>query len=420
MFSTGSGGASSGANHAIGLGPTETMRAVFVLEQLSGGSSGATVIGFSKDAVGAAPAASFANGYGIGIPASSSAQVKRYNAGSTEDLGVASGSGQWIVTVTVDLTCASVVARPVDGSAEFRGRWDRAGINVNNLQIFMSDVRGTSGQAISKASMRRAVSTMSPRAGIEGIGASVHWSRLGTSGFRIALPKSYDSRVPTPTVVLFHGGGSDETHWADNANGRGVANTFLDAGYIVIGASHTSNRVTYGAQISLDAYAIAFEQAAKLYNLGPVVFYGNSMGGIESLLSLAQGRIPGVVAWIGSVPTASLEAAWDFTPGYLDRTVEIKAAYGIAGDGADYASKTAGHDPMLLDPKAFGGVPMYAVVATDDTSVHQARNWDVFAPRVAPYAQEMKRLDITGGHSSSQIAANAASMVEFAKKYAPI
>lgn len=485
VYSTGTGGSASGANHAISLGATETMRAVFILEHVPGGGSGITAIGFSKDAAGAAPAASVANGYAIGIPAASAGQVKRYNGGTSEDLGTAAAAGQWIVTVTVDSTYASVVARHSDGSLEFRGRWARSGININNLFIFMSDVRALTGQSISRVAMRRGIATMVPRALVEGIGASVQWSQLGTSGYRVALPKTYDSRVPNPVVVLFHGGGSDETHWADNANGSGVANAFLAAGYIVIGAAHTSNRTTYGAQISLDAYVTAFEEAGKLYNLGPVVVYGNSMGGIESLLALAEGRIPGVVAWIGSVPTASLEAAWRFTTGYLDRTAEITTAYaiaastlsaaaslgatsvssaasfaagtdviigtyasgwetatvtGVTGSGpyalslsapltaayasgaaiSDYPTKTAGHDPMRLDPQAFGGIPMYAVVATDDASVDHTRNWDVFSTRVAPYSTEMKRLDITGGHSSSSIAGNSASMVAFAKKYAPI
>ena len=111
---------------------------------------------------------------------------------------------------------------------------------------------------------------------------------------------------------------------------------------------------------------------------------------------------------------------WNLTPGYLDRIESIRLAYGIASDGSDYAAKTAGHDPILLDPRVFGGVPMYVVVATDEEALDQSRHWDVFAPRVAPYSPAMKRLNITGGHSTTAIAGNAASMVDFAKKYAPV
>lgn len=417
VFSTGTGGASSGANHAISLRADEQMRAVFVLNHVAGGGSGTTVIGVTTDTAGSAPAASAASFYGIGIPATSGGSCKRYNGGTNEEVGTSNPAGTWIVTITADLTYFSVVARHVDGSVEYRGRWARAGVNLNNLGIFMSDARALTGQSIGRVAMRRGVATASPRTGVEDIGATVQWGQLGTSGYRIALPAGYDSRVPVPTVLAFHGGGSDETHWADNGNGRAVANAFLTAGYAVLGAAHTTNRVTYGAQISLDAYATALQQAALLYNLGPIVVYANSMGGIESLLSLASGRLPGVVAWVGSVPTASLEAAWNFTPGYLDRTTEIKAAYGIAADGSDYAAKTDGHDPMLLDPRAFGGLPMYAVVATDDASVDHTRNWTAFAPKVAPYSPEMARLDITGGHSSAAIGTAAPSMVTFANKY---
>lgn len=420
-YSTATGGALSGAAYPISLAANETMRAVVQVNQVAGGGSGTIVVGVGKDAPGAFPASGLTNCFGIGLGASSSAQHLRYNGGSTEQLGVLATTGPWTFTITVDLNYASVVARSADGLTEYRGRWARSTIgSINNITIFCSDARALTGQSFGPIGIRRAVATMTPRAGVEGVLPSVQWSQLGTSGYRIALPTSYDSRVPNPAVLMFHGSASDETHWGDNGNGRGVANAFLDAGYVVIGASHTTNRITFGAQMSLDAYVTAFMEAAKLYNLGSVVFYGNSMGGIESLLSLAEGRIPGVVAWIGSVPTASLDAMWNLTPGYLDRIEHIRTAYGIAADGSDYAAKTAGHDPMMLDPRLFGGVPMYAVVATDDEALDQSRHWDVFAPRVAPYATEMKRLNITGGHSTNQIAANAASMVEFAKKYAPI
>lgn len=419
LYSTGTGGASSGANRSVSLRSDERMRAVFVLNQVSGGSSGYMIVGATNDTAGAAPSASGASMFGIGLPANSTGQVRKYSgSGGTTDLATGAATGTWIATLIADATYLTITVRLSDGSVEHRARWLRSSVNINNLGVFMSDTRTTTGQSIGRVAMRRAVATISPRVGVEDQGTTVYWSQVaGTAAVRVALPAGYDSRVPCPAVLMFHGGGSDETHWVDNSNGRQVANAFLAAGYITIGATYGTNLTTYGADISLDAYVTAFMQAAQLFNIGPVVIYANSMGGIESLLTLASGRIPGVVAWTGSVPTASLDAAWNFTPGYLDRTAEIKTAYGIASDGSDYATKTAGHDPMLLDPTMFGGVPMFAVVATDDAAVDPSRNWNAFAPRVAPYSVEMQRFDVTGGHSSSSIGANAARFVAFANRY---
>lgn len=133
------------------------------------------------------------------------------------------------------------------------------------------------------------------------------------------------------------------------------------------------------------------------------------MGNTEALLTLSQGRVPGVVAYIGTVPAVNLAAAY----ANAAFTASIKTAYGIASDGSDYAAKTAGHDPALLDPRLFKRVPMWALVATDDTAL----KWTPFAARVAAYQGEVITVPTTGGHSTSQIAAHAADMRAFAAAY---
>lgn len=83
------------------------------------------------------------------------------------------------------------------------------------------------------------------------------------------------------------------------------------------------------------------------------------MGGIESLLTVAERRIPGIVAWIGIVPTENLAGCYA-NPLF---SAIIRDANGIAVDGSDYAAKMVGHDPVLKSGPGFRGIAMWALVA---------------------------------------------------------
>jgi hypothetical protein len=84
-----------------------------------------------------------------------------------------------------------------------------------------------------------------------------------------------------------------------------------------------------------------------------IVTYGNSMGGLESLLTLAERRIPCILASLVTVPVTNLAAS------HADAvsTTTIRTAYGMASDGSDYAAKTSGHDPLLMKGWQFRGLP---------------------------------------------------------------
>jgi pimeloyl-ACP methyl ester carboxylesterase len=302
-----------------------------------------------------------------------------------------------------------------DTTVEYRSKFARN--TVNNIAVFNSDSRNLTGHSVGKIGVRKATVTVTPRTGLEGLAPSPNWTTVGNANMRVALPTTYDSRKPAPVVMMFHGNGSNETHFADHVAGKAVANAFLAAGYIVVSAANGPNVSTWGAQAGLDAYYTAYQYVRDHYAIGPVVFYGNSMGGIESLLTLAERRIPGVVAWVGTVPVCNLSANY---VGALNAQLfkpTIATAYGIAGDGSDYAAKTVGHDPVLKAGSAFRGVPMWVLVATDDVAVIPSENFDLFQPIVAPYAAELVRVNATGGHSTGAIASNAAAMVAFANKY---
>lgn len=389
------------------------MRAVFNFRMVLGGSSGGTMIGVSSDAAGATATAAAGTAFGIYFR-SFSTTPQRVSNGSFADIAGAPAlrAVDYTVTVTVDQMWISVVARSADGTDEIRTQRARSGFTVNNLFIFQSDSRELTGMSVGYVGARKQFATIAPRTSLEGVAYTTHWTGDGTNKFKLTLPLSYDSRVPQPVVILFHGNGSDENHFADNSNGKEAGNAFLAAGYATISAAAAS-LTTWGNAASTSAYVAAYRFFRDRYSLGPVLMYSNSMGAIESLNALADGRIPGVVGWATTHPAISLKSAYDdlFSVGF---TALIKTAYGIAADGSDYASKTAGRDAMLLEPGlSFRGVPMWVLYATDDAAVDQSRNAIPFVAKIQAIGVDIEVQTTTGGHSAA-IAAFMTSLTNFA------
>lgn len=417
VFANG-GGANAGANHAWALGTTGVGRATFIINKVAGSTnSGGVIVGVTSGTAGAAPTAGGGNARGLYFRPSS--VVQSVDSGTFTDLAGGLSAGLHKIVLVADATYLTITVRRQDGTLEYRARWARAGFSIQNLYIFNSDANLLTGSSIGPVSTRDSTASAAAgfRAGLEDVQSDAQWTAVGSTNIRVALPQGYDSRRPLPVVMAFHGNGSNALHFADHPAGQGVANAFLAAGYAVVSADNSGNVSTWGAQAGLDAYYTAYKYMRDNYPLGPIVFYGNSMGGLESLLTLAERRIPGVVAWVGTVPVCNLGANYVGASNAQLFKTTIATAYGIAGDGSDYAAKTAGHDPIVKSGTAFRGLPMWVLVATDDVSVIPSENFDLLQSIVAPYAPELVRVNATGGHSTTAIAANAAAMVTFANKY---
>jgi hypothetical protein len=410
-----------GANHSFRVPPGQTARAVFRVNYVGTGTAGNGVfVGFNRGAAGAAPAAGGAQSRGlyfrVGAGASDGAVNTMSDGAQTATSATGLGTSTWIATVTVDENWFSVSATAATGGApRVVARWarDDAAYPLNNLSIMINDARGLTGcsvEAITEATLGGANSAFSTGNTLTASQASpcVHWGSDNGDNFIVMTPPGYDSRKPTPAAILFHGNGSDELHWLSNSNGKAVADQFIANGYVVIAAANTGSVSTWGAQAGIDAYTRAYQYARDHYNLGPVVFYANSMGSIESLVTLAAETIPGVSAWMGSVPT------FDLAENYANAlfTATIKSAYGIASDGSDYAAKTSGRDPKLLDPLLFRGIPMWMIIATDDVAVTPAANGQALYAAVAS-TNPATKVEVTGGHSTASIASNASAMVSW-------
>jgi pimeloyl-ACP methyl ester carboxylesterase len=296
----------------------------------------------------------------------------------------------------VDKTNISCVAVRYDGNVEYRTSFPRSSFTVNNIYVFNSTSTGNTSAYINALGARKGITTLAPRAGIEGQERTVQWSTVpdGVNAARIALPANYDSRVPTPLVIAAHGHGATAAMFADDSHGKLMANAFLAAGYIVASTVGNATGTEFGSNKLINSQAALYKYVRDHYNIDGVFLYGISMGGLGSLLSAVDERIPDVRAWCGSSPICSLSWAYE----QAGWTTEIKTEYGIASDGSDYASKTAGNDP-LLKPEAFAGLPMFFVSSPADTVVTKANNADQLAAAVGPYAAEVKTYTAAGQHN---------------------
>lgn len=416
LYSTGSGGPSSGANKSYALGANENLRALFKVTIPSGGITGGAIVGVSQDTAGAVPSGGAAKAFGIYFRDPSTVTQVMDNGTVTDNpANLQSTAGDYTVTVTVDQTYISVVAVKTDNSLEISARRLRAGFAVNNLYVFNSDSRALTGISIGLVSARKSLQTISPRSFGEG-SKTMQWTGDGTQSFRIYLPANYDSRIPSPVAICFHGNGTDETHWTSSGNATnmaGMQKELVNAGFIVLTCSLNSSKTTWGNAASTNAYYEAYNYLKNNYAIGPVVFYANSMGGIESLNALAENKIP-CSAWAATVPTYDLKSNYNNSM----FTTLINSAYGIAADGSDYSTKTLGRDPALMSASAFRLLPMMILAPSDDVAVSTADNADALEKKVSGYALEVVRVPVPSGGHSFNVSPYIQQIVNFLKKYA--
>lgn len=414
LFSTGSGGANSGANYSYAMGADDQVRAVFRLTVPSIGTSGGIMIGVSKDASGAVPTSS--GGAAFGLYFSSNGFLFIMDNGTTTAPAETTTytAGDYIITLTIDKTYISVSSVKTDGTQEACARKLRSAFAVNNLFVFNSDSRGLSGMYIQKFSFRKGLQTVAPRLNLEGVTKTIQWTGDGTQSFRIYLPKTYDSRVPNPAVICFHGNGSSEADWSINANMKTMQKALVNAGFVVLTCAVDANKMTWGNTTATAAYYEAYKYLRSNYAISSIAFYANSMGGIESLNTLMENKIP-CCSWVATVPTFSLKNNYDNSM----FTSIITNSYAIY-NGATYDGKTSGRDPAINvknNPFVFRSVPMMILAPPDDTSVSKTENADKLAAAVKSTSTELIAIDVPSGGHSFDITPYTDTMIAFFVKY---
>jgi len=144
-----------------------------------------------------------------------------------------------------------------------------------------------------------------------------------------------------------------------------------------------------------------------------VVLMGGSMGGLATANAVIKSTIPNTVGAYIIDGAVSLSAMFAGNTGAYASS--IRAAYGIAADGSDYASKTATWDASTATGSALSAIRWRFVASTTDAGVIQTTNTDVFRPIAAVNGIESGLVQHLGGHLGGG-AASPADFVAFVKR----
>lgn len=363
------------------------------IEITVGASGSYTMVGFSESATWDATKSLNIGFRSDGVPFAYHGSAVGGGAGWVS-LGSAQASGTYYVTGVLDDHAISLTLTNASGSLMWRYRIPRTTMpSIISVAVQNSSTTNLLGPI----GARGAVVSVNPRSGFEDLAYSEIWT-LDANGqdLRVILPKTFDSRRPMPVVINAHGNGGTAMSGTSTPGRLALVQGLLDAGFIY--ASHFMHDRNWGSQAAVDDLTITYRYLRSRFPIGPVCLYAESMGTLSSLTAIAKAAFP--VAGVGIIDGVS-NLAWNWANGSGSGTPDsdlIKAAYGLASDGSDYAAKTAGHDPMLRSAAEFRGVPVQMTSSTGDTRIPPAYHADLLAAKLQGHT-ELTVLTHTGGHT---------------------
>lgn len=205
-----------------------------------------------------------------------------------------------------------------------------------------------------------------------------------------------DPESPKDCVIMCHGRPGDENTFSKNGNAQVLLHAFMDHGRYVCCESRAGFNVTdtgarnFGNQSALDSYRLLYEYVARNFNIENVFVLGQSMGGLSSLNTYAEQRIPNMKGWVGIAPICDLRS-WS-------NLNDLYAAYGVDNE-ADLAAAIVGYNPIDLPPETWLRC-FRAYASYDDGTVSRAANADPFIASLI-YAREAELVACSGDHISA-------------------
>lgn len=197
-------------------------------------------------------------------------------------------------------------------------------------------------------------------------------------------------------LAIYHHGSSESHASVSGSLMQGIVDGLTSRGWIVASTNASGNN--WGNQAGIDAYSSLYTHVSGLYTITKTVHIAGSMGGLTALSTLTAGVVPfdGLLA---IYPVCSLLDLWTNGGGFIQGL--IRTAHGIAADGSDYASKTAGKDPMLQATAGFLDVPMRFYASAADTVVSKTTNTDAFRTKIAATTAERELVVCSGDHGDT-------------------
>jgi hypothetical protein len=296
------------------------------------------------------------------------------------------------------------------------------GKTINNVTCYLTDSRGSSGNGFGPWILQR--STIQPprtktvsSQQIIGQDFTIRRTSVPTiapnNAWMYALPKNYDARKPSPLVIWCHQSvtGAAWDMW-EETRVQPVTAALQDAGYIIAGANDVEAPANaYGNQESLDEFLGLYRMIVALYNVGPLFFYGASMGGLTMANAIMRREFPTPAA------AACVGGAWDVGHVWDLGTpfdTQVQNAYG-ASDRATVITNSTGYDPIRGATADFRGVPWRLYTSAGDT-LQPPANQQAFLDIVSPEAPEAELITASGAHlDASQY--QASDVLAFFRRY---
>lgn len=213
-----------------------------------------------------------------------------------------------------------------------------------------------------------------------------------SQNWMIAPPLSSTKPTTAQGLVIYHFGmGETSTAPMTDTRKNALIEAVRVAGYIVASTSDHGNNC--GNAAGLADYIELLNYCVDIWKVNRIIHLSQSMGGLSGLLTASNRTLP-VRGWAGIYPVCNLQNFHD----NVTFTADVRTAYGIAGDDSDYATKTAGHDPVLLSASLYGGLRMRFYASPDDVVVPKVDNSDVMSALVAGKAAENTIVVCSGDH----------------------
>ena len=254
--------------------------------------------------------------------------------------------------------------------------------------------------------------------------ASIDYTVLGYStvattspngqAINVLVPAGYSATAGANIILYCHSNNGTETEVGErtDSNKAALIDALIDDGYIIAGSLLNGNN--WGNNAALASMVDLYAYLVTNYRCLQTLVWGQSMGGLAALLSVSDARIPRLKGVLGVVPVCSLSNMFGNNSGTY--AAGIRTAYGIASNGSDYSTKTAGHDPVLLDADIFANVGVMLISSPSDTIVNEAANSTAMYTLLNGTAYEVTQVHHTGDHgdtsSQAQALANAPAFFE--------
>lgn len=210
----------------------------------------------------------------------------------------------------------------------------------------------------------------------------------------VCVPASVADGAGVTVMLCAHGhNGSEQT--INNTQMISTRDKALDKGWVVISAYAHGN--AWSNQTALADYARVPTWVGQTWTLDHLLLHGQSMGALTMANFYSRRLAPKIRGMVG------IDGAYNLAQAHSQGTYapSIRAAYGIAADGSDYAAKTAGHDATLLAPSTFTGRRLFVSASPNDTAIPKASHSDVFVSMLGSAPVDLEAVQGTGEHVTS-------------------